>query len=87
MKTALALIGAGILSLSMQAPAHAGGGTGQGTGGTASVVDVLRANGFVSWRKIERDDGKWEVEDARHASGRVYDLDIKNGRIIKWDRD
>ncbi|MBL8844488.1 MAG: PepSY domain-containing protein [Hyphomicrobium zavarzinii] len=49
----------------------------------ARVEAVLGANGFVSWRKIERDDGKWEVDDARHANGRVYDVDIRGGRIVK----
>ncbi len=87
MRMALALIGTGILALSMNAPAHAGKVNGQSTGGTASIADVLRANGFVSWREIERDDGGWEVDDARHTSGRVYDLDIRGGRIVKWDRD
>lgn len=55
----------------------------------ASVASVLRANGFTSWKKIEfdRDDHKFEVDDARHASGRVYDVDIRGGRIIKRDRE
>lgn len=53
----------------------------------ASVSSVLRANGFTSWRMIERDDGKWEVDDARHVNGRVYDVDIRNGRIVKRERD
>ncbi len=50
-----------------------------------AVTEVLRANGFTSWRKIEydRDDRKFEVDNARHANGRVYDVDIRGGRIIK----
>lgn len=48
---------------------------------------VLRANGFVTWGKIERDDGKWEVDNAVTRTGKVYDIDIRNGRIVEWDRD
>lgn len=51
------------------------------------VAAVLSANGYVSWRKIERDDGRWEVDDARHAGGGVYDLDIRGDRIVKRDRE
>lgn len=54
---------------------------------SASVVSVLRANGFVSWEEIERDDGRWEVDNARHRSGRVYDLDIAGGRIVRRERE
>lgn len=51
------------------------------------VGEVLRAHGFVSWSKIERDDGRWEVDDAVTGSGKVYDVDIANGRVVDWDRD
>jgi hypothetical protein len=56
-------------------------------GERARLSDILRSHGFVSWRKIERDDGKWEIEDARTRSGKVYDLEIRKGRIVEWDRD
>jgi hypothetical protein len=87
MKMALAAVSAALLAVSVTGPAAAGHDDRRGYHGHGSVVNVLRANGFVSWREIERDDGKWEVDDARHRSGRVYDLDIRGGRIIKWDRD
>lgn len=51
------------------------------------VSKVLRAHGFVSWGKIERDDGKWEVDNAVTRSGKVYDIDIRRGRIVKQERD
>lgn len=53
----------------------------------ASITSVLKANGFVSWGEIELDDGRWEVDNARHASGRVYDLDIRGGRIVNRERE
>ena len=55
----------------------------------AEIGGILKANGFTSWRKIEfdRDDRKFEVDDAVKANGRVYDVDIRNGRIIKLDRE
>lgn len=56
-------------------------------GERASVASVLRAHGFVSWQEIEWDDGRWEVDDARHHSGRVYDLDIAGGRIVRRERE
>jgi len=53
----------------------------------AEVGAILNAAGFSSWRKIEfdTDDRKFEVDDARHSDGRVYDVDIRDGRIIKKD--
>ena len=53
----------------------------------ASVSSTLRANGFVSWGTIERDDGRWEVDNARLGNGHVYDVDIKNGRIVRRERE
>ena len=51
----------------------------------AEIGKILEANGFASWRKIEfdTDDRKFEIDDARHSDGRVYDVDIRDGRIIK----
>lgn len=55
----------------------------------ASVGSVLRANGYASWQKIEfdRDDRKFEVDNARHANGGVYDVDIRGGNIVKRERE
>jgi hypothetical protein len=56
-------------------------------GERAHIAGALRAKGFTSWERIELDDGRWEVDDARHVSGRVYDLDLAPGslRVIKRD--
>jgi hypothetical protein len=51
----------------------------------AQAASVLSAAGFTSWRKIEVDDGKIEIDDARHANGRLYDVDIRGGSIVKKD--
>ncbi|WP_295557602.1 PepSY domain-containing protein [uncultured Hyphomicrobium sp.] len=55
----------------------------------AEIGSILRANGYTSWRRIEfdRDDRKFEVDDARHANGGVYDIDIRGGNIIKRERE
>lgn len=89
MRIAASIIAAGALALAFGSTAEAGNRTGYSSAhhGHAGVVRVLKVNGFVSWREIERDDGKWEVEDARHRNGGVYDLDIRRGRIVKWERD
>jgi hypothetical protein len=51
----------------------------------AEISAILKDAGFTSWRKIEfdTDDRKFEVDDARHTDGRVYDVDIRDGQIIK----
>lgn len=51
----------------------------------SELTQILNDAGFKSWRKIELDDGKWEVEDAVHQDGRVFDVDIRGGKIIKMD--
>lgn len=87
MKSAILSIGAGaVIALSLTSASEASTYR-YGAGSYASAVKALHANGFVSWREIERDDGKWEVDDARHHSGRVYDVDIRQGRIIKRERE
>jgi hypothetical protein len=47
----------------------------------ARIADVLQANGFTSWQKIELDDGKWEVDNARHANGKLYDVDLARNSL------
>lgn len=42
----------------------------------AQIEAVLRDAGYVSWEEIEFDDGLWEVDDARAADGREYDLKL-----------
>lgn len=51
----------------------------------SELTKILNDAGFKSWRKIELDDGKWEVDDAVHQDGRVFDVDIRGGKIIKMD--
>lgn len=51
----------------------------------SELTKILNDAGFTSWRKIELDDGKWEVDDAVHQDGRVFDVDIRDGKIIKMD--
>jgi len=45
----------------------------------AAIERTLRANGYVAWDGIELDDedGLWEVDDARGADGKEYDLKIR----------
>ena len=55
----------------------------------AEIGSILKANGYTSWQKIEydRDDRKFEVDNAVSAKGGVFDVDIRNGKIIKIDRE
>jgi len=54
-----------------------------------AIEKVLRDQAFVSWEEIEFDDGLWEVDDARTADGKEYDLklDPKTLRIVKRTLD
>jgi hypothetical protein len=55
----------------------------------AAIVDAMQTNGFSTWGKVELDDGKWEIDDAVHKDGLVYDVDLKSGdyAMIKKERD
>lgn len=55
-----------------------------------AIERVLTSNGFVSWDDIELDDGRrWEVDDARVATGEAYDVKLAPDtlRITRRTRD
>ena len=55
-----------------------------------AIERVLTGNGFVSWDDIELDDGRrWEVDDARTATGEAYDVKLAPDtlRITRRTRD
>ena len=82
MQKMIATAGALVLAATLATPALAGERRPNGAE-RAELAAILSAAGFTSWQKIERDDGKWEVDNARHANGRVYDVDIRGGAIVK----
>lgn len=47
----------------------------------SSLKSSLNSAGFSSWSKIEFDDGKWEVDDAVHADGKTYDVDLSKADL------
>ena len=54
----------------------------------AQIEAALKAEGFTSWGEIELDDDKvWEVDDAIHADGREYDLELERTTFAIVDRD
>ncbi len=54
----------------------------------AAIEAALKADGFARWGEIELDGGKWEVDDAVHADGKEYDVDLSLAyKIIKKDLD
>lgn len=88
MKHALATLGLSAIAAAALVTAASAGDRRATPEEQAQVGAILQANGFTSWQKIEYDDdGKFEVDDARHANGRVYDVDIRGGRIVKKERD
>lgn len=54
-----------------------------------AIESALKAGGFVSWDDIELDDGRWEVDDARHSDGHEYDVKLapQTYEIIRKSRD
>jgi hypothetical protein len=54
-----------------------------------AIETKLRAEGFTSWESIELEDDEsvWEVDDARGADGREYDLELRFGTLEIVDRD
>jgi hypothetical protein len=87
MQKLMLLLGASAVSIAVLSGVAAADDRRATTSERANIAGILKANGFVSWRKVEfdRDDRKFEVDDARHADGRVYDVDIRGGRIVKRD--
>lgn len=56
----------------------------------AKIEAALKTEGFASWGDIELDDNRaWEVDDARHADGNQYDLDLhpQSLAIVKREPD
>jgi hypothetical protein len=53
----------------------------------AQIEATLKEQGYVSWEEIEMDDGMWEVDDARDAQGREFDLklDPRTLKIVEKD--
>jgi hypothetical protein len=56
---------------------------------TTAVSAALTKAGFSKWSKIEFDDGKWEVDNAVGADGKVYDVDLSANdfSVIKKEID
>ena len=56
----------------------------------ARIEAALREQGYASWDDIDVErDGRIEVDDARHADGKEYDLELdpQTLRVIKREED
>jgi hypothetical protein len=55
----------------------------------SNIEQKLRSLGFQGWGEIELDEGKWEIDNARHPDGTKYDLklDPTTLNVIKQERD
>ena len=54
------------------------------------IEAALREQGYTSWDDIDVErDGRIEVDDARHADGKEYDLELdpQTLRVIKREED
>lgn len=41
------------------------------------IEAALKAEGFTAWKEIEFDDNRWEIDDATHSDGKVYDVFLR----------
>jgi hypothetical protein len=41
------------------------------------IEAALKAEGFTAWKEIEFDDNRWEIDDATHTDGKVYDVYLR----------
>lgn len=57
------------------------------TAESAAISSALNTLGYSSWGSVELDDGKWEVDNAVHSDGKVYDVDLRLSdlSVIKKD--
>lgn len=55
----------------------------------AAIEKALKAAGYVSWEEIELDDDGpyWDVDDARTADGKRFDLKLRPGTLEIFHRD
>jgi len=54
----------------------------------ARIEAALRKEGYTSWGKIELDDGRvWEVDNARDAEDREWDLQLDTGSLAITKKD
>ncbi len=52
------------------------------------IIQKLEALGYTNITDIERDDDEWEVEATAPDGTRVdLELDLKDGRIVREERD
>jgi hypothetical protein len=52
------------------------------------IEAALRAEGYTAWNSIELDDNRvWEVDDARDAEGKEWDLDLDMQTLAIVKRD
>ena len=81
-------IAAALAATTLAAPAFAGERAPTNEERTG-IERVLADGGFKTWGKIELDDGRWEIDDARHTDGKKYDveLDRQSFAVLKKDID
>jgi hypothetical protein len=62
------------VGLAMAAPARAGHDE---RDHPEAVAQKLNSMGFVSWRRIDWHHHFWQVDDARRANGKIYNLRLE----------
>lgn len=78
-----------VLACAIAIASGAAAGDAPSPGDRAAIESLLHSKGFVAWGKIERDGGKWEIDDARHRDGYSYEIELERRtlRLIKLERD
>ena len=51
-----------------------------------AIDGALQSLGFKTWGKVALDGGKWQIAEAVHDDGNVYDVDLKTGDLTLIDK-
>jgi hypothetical protein len=73
MKLQVALIAVGVSAL-LVGPVAAADDRPPTAAERTKIEEALKVEGFTSWKDVEFDDNRWEIDDAVHTDGKVYDV-------------
>jgi hypothetical protein len=75
LQATVGILGAAAIVMLSMAPAHAD--RAPTADELPQIENALRSLGFTAWDDIELDDDAWEIDDARGADGKEFDLRLR----------
>jgi hypothetical protein len=52
-----------------------------------AIEQVLRAQGYSSWDRVEREGDVWEIGEAVYSDGRSYEVKLNPSDLSQIERD